>query len=246
MQLQHRKLSPAVRKLSKSKVGSFNILARTCPRVCKLGSDQAKARDQLVPAGHVLYQEQLVSLLTKFKVPCAVTESGDEEGIRDISSRMGLRTGGAMTPKGLLVHHTSGREAGPERVEAVLRERIDLDGTITRIAPEGRTAFHAGRLEKSGGKWGNFNMEGVEVIARNEKDVNPEQREAVAKLVGMRSRKFGYDPRTNVSGHCELTRRKETDEGRTAQYIRRGLLDDALKARLLVPRSTVKSASIYG
>jgi hypothetical protein len=164
----------------------------------------------------------------------AVHEPGlDTSGIRDISREEHLRTGGAMRgdPQGLLVHHTGGREKGAEGVGDVLRQRglsvqyvIDRDGNITRIAPEGQVSYHAGKLEKSGGRFGNFNMEGVEVIARGERDVSETQRAAVARLTAERSARFGWDPRTSVWGHGELTGHKEADEGLTARMIREGRL----------------------
>jgi hypothetical protein len=170
-----------------------------------------------------------------------------EEPIRDISREMNLRTGGQMgTPQGLMIHHTSGRERGAEGVADVLRKRglsvqyvIDRDGQISRIAPEGAVAFHAGRLEKSDGKWGNFNLEGVEVIAKSEGDVTDVQREAIARLTADRSAKFGWDPKTSVWGHGELTGRKEADEGRTAKLIREGKIQLPQAGRRALPRGAV-------
>jgi N-acetylmuramoyl-L-alanine amidase len=122
-----------------------------------------------------------------------------QEGIRDISRQARLPTGAAMTPQGLMIHHTSGREKGAEGVADVLRKRglsvqfvIDREGNISQLTPEGRTAFHAGRLERLGGgrRWGNWNLEGVEVIAKNEADVTDAQRAAIARLTRMRSERW--------------------------------------------------------
>jgi hypothetical protein len=161
------------------------------------------------------------------------TTPGGAQPIRDISQAMNLNVGGKMTPEGLMIHHTSGREKGAEGVASVLRNRnlsvqyvIDRDGNITQISPEGRTAYHAGNLEKSMGKtgrqFGNTNLEGVEVIAKNEGDVTDAQRAAIANLTAQRSKRWGWDPKTSVWGHGELTGRKESDEGSTARMIREG------------------------
>jgi N-acetyl-anhydromuramyl-L-alanine amidase AmpD len=155
---------------------------------------------------------------------------------RDISETQRLPVGGKMDkPQGLLIHHTAGFEKNAERVGDVLRNRklsvqyvIDRDGDIVQMTPEGRTAFHAGKLEKSqkvtGRQLGNTSLEGVEVIARGEKDVTPQQRSAIARLVRDRSERWGYDPKTSVWGHGELTGRKEREEGATARLIREGKL----------------------
>lgn len=98
---------------------------------------------------------------------------------------------------------------------------IDREGKITRLLPEGAKGYHAGRLEKMPG-WGNENLEGVEVIAKDEKDVTDVQRQAVARLAAQRGKRWGYDLKTRIFGHGEGTGRKERDEGATAKMIRKG------------------------
>jgi len=63
---------------------------------------------------------------------------------------------------------------------------------------------------------GNHNMEGVEIIANDDKDVLPVQQEAAARLVAARSQKWGWDPKTGVFGHGELNPGwKQDTEGMT-------------------------------
>jgi N-acetylmuramoyl-L-alanine amidase-like protein len=66
---------------------------------------------------------------------------------------------------------------------------IDRGGSIWRVIPEGQQASHTkpggtGTIGAAGRGLGNQNLEGVEVIALNDKDVTPEQRAAVGRLVG--------------------------------------------------------------
>jgi N-acetylmuramoyl-L-alanine amidase len=150
-------------------------------------------------------------------------------GIQDISASTGLKgiRGGSVQMgrvRGMVVHHTSGR-SNVMGVVNTLKERglsvqfvIDRDGNIWRIIPEGQQASHirpggTGTIGAAGQGLGNHNLEGVEVIAKNDKDVTPEQRAAVGRLVGRRARKFGYDPKTSIYGHGELNGHKERDEG---------------------------------
>jgi N-acetyl-anhydromuramyl-L-alanine amidase AmpD len=126
--------------------------------------------------------------------------------------------------KGMVVHHTSGR-GNAMSVVNTLKNRglsvqyvIERDGSIKRIIPEGQQASHTkpggtGTMGAAGRGLGNQNLEGVEVIAKNDTYVTPEQRVAVGRLVGERARKFGYDPKTSVYGHGELNGDKEPDEG---------------------------------
>jgi hypothetical protein len=139
---------------------------------------------------------------------------------------------------GLLVHHTSlactprpGLPAGLAETVAKLKERglsvqyyISPCGEIVQLMPPGTIASHAGRLENVRGL-GNHNLIGVELGAKNgERDVTPQQRDAVAYLLGKLSKQYGWNPRKAVFGHGELTRRKERDEGATAKMIRSGLI----------------------
>jgi hypothetical protein len=143
--------------------------------------------------------------------------------------------------KGLVVHHTSGRGT-PEGVATTFQQRgypaqfiIDREGNIVRYLPEGASGAHVKPGQGIGKGLGNWNLEGVEVIARNEKDVLPIQREAVARLLAERAARHGYDPKTGVFGHGEINPHKERNEGSTAQMIREGKI--AIPDRAVLDRA---------
>lgn len=155
--------------------------------------------------------------------------------IRDISSGTNLKTGGPMgTPQGLIVHHTGGG-GDVNGVISTLQQRglsvqyvVDRDGQIFRTTPEGQTAYHImpGWGAQGAGK-SNSNMEGVEVIARNDKDVTPAQQAAVVSLAHSRGEKFGYDPATSTFGHGEVNPgHKEADEGMSSTNLLRNYKDN--------------------
>ena len=168
-------------------------------------------------------------------------QTGFGPGIRDISTTAGtkLARDGVMVPEGLLVHHTNSRGSAEDLVSG-LRSRktndklglsvqfaIERDGSIVALMPDGSIARHAGDLEKStriaGRKLGNWNLEGVEVIALNEDDVTEEQKASIGKLYRARQARWGWKgPENSLYGHGELTGRKEDIEGRTATEYRTG------------------------
>lgn len=152
------------------------------------------------------------------------TGAAADPGIRDLSAVSGLAGSGPFAgakPQGMIIHHTSGR-GGVDGVEQTLRERglsvqyvIDREGNISRLLPEGTAGAHMlpGWGEKGRGL-SNRNMAGVEIIARDDKDVNEKQLEAAGRLLSWHSREYGYDPRTHVFGHGEVNPgHKEADEG---------------------------------
>jgi N-acetyl-anhydromuramyl-L-alanine amidase AmpD/spore germination cell wall hydrolase CwlJ-like protein len=132
----------------------------------------------------------------------------------------GLPSSGRMTGvQGLVIHHTAGG-GGPDGVLSTFRERgvsaqyiMDRDGQIYRAVPEGTAANHI--LTSYGERQGfsNKNVEGIEVIARNNNDWTPEQKQAIQQFTQWHQQKYGYDPQ-NVLGHGEVNPgRKEADEG---------------------------------
>jgi len=132
--------------------------------------------------------------------------------------------------KGMVIHHTAGRGT-VDGVVSTLNQRklgvqfvIDRDGSIYQLTRDGGKAYHmrTGWGPKGSGL-SNDNMEGVEVIAMNDKDVTPKQVEAVKALVEMRAKKWGYDPKTSVFGHGEVNPgHKEADEGMSSVNLIRG------------------------
>lgn len=136
--------------------------------------------------------------------------------------------------KGLIMHHT-GPHKNDDAVINTFKGRgvatqyiLNRDGTITRTLPEGAKGGHMRNSKSisSDGKnystefgrslsidYTNKNTEGIEVIAKDNKDWTPEQKEAAKMFMVWHSRKFGYDASKNIFGHGELNRHKQSDEG---------------------------------
>lgn len=140
---------------------------------------------------------------------------------------------GTMHPQGMIIHHTGGGTNVQQVINTYQRRNfpaqfvIDRDGTIYQTLPNGARGQH---IKDGWGPYGsglsNANMEGVEVIADDDKHVTPAQERAAASLVASRAQLWGYNPRTSVFGHGEVNPgHKEPDEGLTiADGIRNGAL----------------------
>jgi hypothetical protein len=122
--------------------------------------------------------------------------------------------------QGMVVHHTGGGKT-VEDVIRTFKERgvaanfvIDREGQVHQILPDGAEGRH---IMKGWGAVGegksNANMEGVEIIAKDDKDVLPVQRDAAMRLIQARADKWGYDPARGVFGHGEVNpgHRQETE-----------------------------------
>lgn len=154
----------------------------------------------------------------------------------DVSGNFGVGFGyGKMVnPSGMIVHHTGGGKSIGD-VLNVFKKRgvasnyvIDRQGTIYRVLPEGA----AGRHIKSG--WGpvgegrsNQNMEGVEIIAADDQDVNAAEKAAALRLIKERAAFLGYDPKTSVYGHGEVNPgHRQASEGMSVvNAVRAGALN---------------------
>lgn len=169
--------------------------------------------------------------------PQSALGSGAKSTITDISDRAALGYQQAMSGvEGMVVHHTAGGRTVDD-ILRVFRQRgvaanfvIDREGNTVRVLPEGI----AGRHIKDG--WGpmgagksNANMEGVEVIAADDRDVNAAQKAAALRLIAERAAKFGYDPATSVFGHGEVNpgHRQESEGMAIVNLVREGALNSA-------------------
>ena len=135
-------------------------------------------------------------------------------------------------PVGMVFHHTagSGRATADQVIKYFRQSRfptqfvIDRDGVVHRALPEGARGQHMiqGSGPKGEGK-SNANMEGVELIAKDDKDVTPAQVEAAKQLYADRANRYGWDPATSAFGHGEVNpgHRQDT-EGMTAVNAIRG------------------------
>ena len=129
--------------------------------------------------------------------------------------------------KGFVIHHTAGRGTAEavintfKNTDYPTQYIIDRAGKIYRALPAGNRGQHIrGGYGPIGTGLSNANTEGVEIIAKNDKDVLPIQVEAAKKLIKM----LGYSP-DQIYGHEEVNpgRRMKT-EGMTIVNAVRGTL----------------------
>ena len=139
--------------------------------------------------------------------------------IEDISNTAKQSTMNPMKGnKYFVVHHTAGHGKA-EDVVNILNDRglgvqwvIDREGKVFQTFPEGLTAWHAGHKDQKDAPSDlqNDTAQGVEVIAKNDRDVLPVQILAAFKLL----KYLGYT-KDQVWGHGEVTYNKESSEGET-------------------------------
>jgi hypothetical protein len=149
------------------------------------------------------------------------TPPATRQGTEDLPPAMNAATGRA--PDAFIMHHTGGRGTS-QGVENTLRQRglgveyvMERDGTIRQIGgPGSANIMNESRYRNSPilgeGKpfLTNRNIVGMEVIAKDDKDVTPAQRAAAARFIRERY------PNTPVFGHGEVNPgHKEADEGMT-------------------------------
>lgn len=131
--------------------------------------------------------------------------------------------------EGVVIHHTSGSsldgalETGRGNGTGATYY-VDRDGSIKQAADESERMINIREpgSKYRNGKWGNLtndSMIGIEVVAKNDKDVTPEQRKTLKALLGDIVKRNNLDP-ANVVGHGEIQGgpggNKEADEGRAA------------------------------
>lgn len=138
-------------------------------------------------------------------------------GLPDISDRSTFKGGKLDDVKGFVVHHTGGRGT-PESVVDTLNQRglgvqyvMDRDGKIFRTLPEGARGAHT-RPAQNGSGLDNSNTMGMEVIAKDDRDITPAQVEASKAFLSGLQRAY---PGLKVFGHGEINDHKQETEGRT-------------------------------
>jgi hypothetical protein len=138
---------------------------------------------------------------------------------RDASGQPGRVPG--VDPQAFIMHHTGGR-GSTQGVEDTLNQRglgveyiMDREGNITRFSGAGAAQMMPGRGKGEG--LNNRNTVGMEVIAKDDKDVTP------AQVASARSFIAKNYPTTPVYGHGEVNPgHKEADEGMTIVNAIRG------------------------
>lgn len=133
--------------------------------------------------------------------------------------------GNMTNPNALVIHHTAGRGTA-DGVIQTFRERgypahfiIDREGTLVQVLGDMQKGKHAGSAVPG---IDNSNSWGVEIIAKNDADITPQQAETAVKLEQYLATNYGLNP-NRVFGHGELTGRKEASEGQTVTSLLRQL-----------------------
>ena len=157
------------------------------------------------------------------------------------------RTG--QTPKGFIVHHTAGR-GEPKNVVNWWRKQgkgigsqyiMDRNGVIHDTAKEfGYTG--TGQIAKGYGKTGaglsNDNTIGMEIVAKDDKDVTPQQAEAFAKFIAARY------PTVPLYGHGQVNpNERQSSEGMTALNAAMALRGGGTATAFASPESSAAATS---
>ncbi len=132
--------------------------------------------------------------------------------------------------EGVVIHHTAGStlngalEHGAKTGTGATYY-VDRDGSVLQWAPDDQRTIHIQepKAKARNGKYetlGNDNSIGIEVVAKNDKDVTPEQRAALDALLGKIVDTHRIDP-NNIIGHGEIQgahpfANREADEGTAA------------------------------
>lgn len=195
--------------------------------------DYGKSGKTTETGSYKLFQSPEVAKLNKKPAETFVveqkflTEQEDEEkrgfNVIDVTGQSKLPSRGDMkSVKGLVIHHSAGR-GDINGLIATAHQRgywaqygMNRDGTVFRYAPG--KAWHTRNSygDKSPPGVGNDNMEGIEVIAKNEDDITPEQRESLKRFAVHHQRQYNYDPKTGFYGHSELNPGHRHNEGESS------------------------------
>jgi hypothetical protein len=109
--------------------------------------------------------------------------------------------------EGLVLHHTSVPNRGdPQQIvngnPFYAQWVMDREGNVFRQTKEGQVGYHfGGAVTWNGKRLTNANMEGLEVMARDESDYTEAQKQALGPFIGWHSRKHDYDPMRFVIPH---------------------------------------------
>lgn len=133
----------------------------------------------------------------------------------DYSSGLAPITGVNGAPASAFIFHHTGGGGDVAGVQQTLKDRglgvqyvMDRDGNITQTGGPGSQHMMTGW--GAGNGLSNANTVGMEVIAKNDKDVTPAQVQSAQKFIQQ------YYPNTPVFGHGEVNPgHKEADEGAT-------------------------------
>lgn len=134
---------------------------------------------------------------------------------------------------GVIIHHTGGSSI--DVAIRTLQNRklsyhylVDRNGKVVQILPDNLVGWHAGDTNKKPA-FNNYNTISISMVAKDDKDVTPEQVAAAASLEAMLAKKYGFS-KTNAFGHGEVASSKQPTEGFTiANAIRSGSVGQKLQ-----------------
>ncbi|WP_408588346.1 N-acetylmuramoyl-L-alanine amidase [Novosphingobium sp.] len=152
-------------------------------------------------------------------------------------------------PVSMVVLHYTGMQTGAEALERMCdpaaevsaHYMIDEDGTVTRLVPEDKRAWHAGRSYWRGETDINSASVGIELVnPGHEWGYRPfpdAQMEALVPLLADIVKRHNV-PRANVVGHSDIAPARKTDPGELFDWdmlarLRLALPNPKLKMRLL-------------
>jgi hypothetical protein len=156
----------------------------------------------------------------------------NEADVYDISSDSTYNARPLKDNNFFIIHHTAGHGSA-QGVVRVLNNRglgiqwvVDLEGRIFRTLPANSRGAHTGKTNKMPMVL-NGNSQGVEVVAKDDKDIKamfdedmknlgyPRQAEAVRRII----KYLGYE-KNQIFGHGEITTNKQATEGKTIkEYV---------------------------
>jgi hypothetical protein len=162
--------------------------------------------------------------LSSTKVPNRKKIIKESLEIIDISSQSNFKGGQIKNNKYFIFHHTAGRGDAPGVIKILnCRKRknnkpgcmilgvqfiIDREGKVYRGLPDGSSGGHVVRVGKGPLDVTNSNSKGVEIIAKNDKDVLIKQCKSALLLV--KDQGFSLN---QIIGHGEVSTDKMVDEG---------------------------------
>jgi N-acetylmuramoyl-L-alanine amidase len=145
----------------------------------------------------------------------------------DLSGYSTLRAGSIQgAPQGFIFHHTGGAEPDAQHVISVLNQRglgthyvMDRAGNIFRTLPNGAQGRHMRDGQGPGAGLSNQNTEGMEIIARDDRDITPAQVESAKRFAADLRQRY---PGIQFFGHGEVNPHKQATEGATVMAALRG------------------------
>jgi hypothetical protein len=145
----------------------------------------------------------------------------------DLSGSSTLRAGSIQgAPQGFIFHHTGGAEPDAQHVVDVLNRRglgthyvMDRAGNIFRTLPNGAQGRHIRDGQGPGAGLSNQNTEGMEIIARDDRDITPAQIESAKRFAADLRQRY---PGIQFFGHGEVNPHKQATEGATVTAAVRG------------------------